>query len=140
MSRRLLTIAGATMVALIAFAFSVPQPSSPPPSGRAARHYDADPAVDNLLHRACANCHSSETEWPLYSRIGPVAWLIRQDVSKGRRILNLSEQAPLSANQRREIYDVVAARSMPKKSYLLLHSEARLSERDIQVLKEWAMR
>jgi len=55
----------------------------------------AEPAWDSpqthaLAQRACFDCHSNETQWPLYSRIAPVSWLITADVVRGRRHLNFS--------------------------------------------------
>jgi cytochrome c551/c552 len=55
----------------------------------------AEPAWDSpqtraLAQRACFDCHSNETQWPLYSRIAPVSWLITSDVVRGRRHLNFS--------------------------------------------------
>jgi|KBSSwiStaDraftv2_1062776.scaffolds.fasta_scaffold2015676_1 Haem-binding domain len=51
----------------------------------------AEPAWDSpqtraLAQRACFDCHSNETQWPLYSRIAPVSWLITSDVIRGRRL------------------------------------------------------
>jgi Haem-binding domain len=33
-------------------------------------------AVKSVLRRACYDCHSNETEWPWYSRIAPISWLL----------------------------------------------------------------
>src|SRR5207237_6610356 len=32
---------------------------------------DAPPQVEAILRRACYDCHSNETKWPLYARIAP---------------------------------------------------------------------
>jgi len=49
-----------------------------------------DPQTEALARRACYDCHSNETTWPLYSRIAPVSWRITRDVVEGRRELNFS--------------------------------------------------
>ena len=49
------------------------------------------PRTRELFFRACADCHSNETKWPLYSRIAPVSWLVYNDVHEGRSKLNVSE-------------------------------------------------
>ena len=114
--------------------------TSPRPDeiGRPASRFDADAHVDTVLHRACANCHSNETQWPWYGKVSPIAWLIRHDVMKAREHLNLSEQAVLSANQREEIYDAVADHSMPPRAYVFFHPEARLSPEDLATLSSWS--
>jgi len=43
-----------------------------------------------LVERKCGNCHSEQVEWPFYSRIAPVSWLLEHDVSEARAHLNLS--------------------------------------------------
>ena len=49
------------------------------------------PRTRELFFRACADCHSNETKWPLYSRIAPVSWLVYNDIQEGREHLNVSE-------------------------------------------------
>jgi len=96
-----------------------------------------DPRVANVLRRSCANCHSYETEWPWYSKISPVSWLIARHVKNGRAKLNFSEWSGATANQLEEIYDAIDKNEMPPADYSLMHPEARLSEADREVLKSW---
>src|SRR3954454_24080837 len=56
-----------------------------------AARLDVPPAVTNILQRACADCHSDQTRWPVYSRVAPFSWLVAEDVEKGRDALNLSQ-------------------------------------------------
>lgn len=95
-----------------------------------------DPRVGEILRRACADCHSNETEWPWYSRISPVSWLVARHVSDGRAKLNLSKWDP-TPDQLEEIYDSVAKSKMPLPSYFLMHPGARLSQADREVLRAW---
>jgi mono/diheme cytochrome c family protein len=60
-----------------------------PPVG-AEPAWDA-PETRALAKQACFDCHSNETEWPAYSHVAPVSWLIQQDISQGRAVLNFSE-------------------------------------------------
>ncbi len=110
------------------------QTSAPSP----ARVFDADSRIDSILHRSCANCHSSETKWPWYAKAGPVARMIQHDVSRGREKLNFSEDSPLDAHQKEEILDAVSDRSMPPRVYVFMHPEAQLSARDVAILQSWA--
>ena len=42
------------------------------------------PQTKDFFYRACANCHSNMTTWPIYSKIAPISWLIQNDVNDGR--------------------------------------------------------
>jgi hypothetical protein len=44
----------------------------------------------SLAVAACYDCHSNETEWPAYSYVAPMSWLVRNDVESGRDELNFS--------------------------------------------------
>jgi mono/diheme cytochrome c family protein len=94
------------------------------------------PATRALLKQACFDCHSNETEWPWYSRIAPVSWLLAHDVQEGRSNLNFSEWeagmggAPLLV----EVTRAVEGGQMPPAQYLLTHPGARLSDAEKQQL------
>ena len=49
------------------------------------------PQTRDLAVRACFDCHSNETEWPWYSNVAPISWLVQRDVEEGREELNFSE-------------------------------------------------
>ena len=84
------------------------------------------PRTRELFYRACADCHSNVTKWPLYSRVAPVSWLVYKDVQEGREHLNISEwnRPQKDAN---EASEKVQEGEMPLPIYLPLHPEARLS-------------
>ena len=42
-----------------------------------------DPQVVRIIERSCQNCHSERTEWPLYSYVVPMSWMIENDVKRG---------------------------------------------------------
>ena len=86
-----------------------------------------------LVQRACYDCHSNQTEWPWYSNIAPISWLIAHDVQDGREKLNFSEwdRPQREANRAaREVQDG----SMPQWYYLILHPSANLSGDEKQAL------
>ena len=84
------------------------------------------PRTRELFFRACADCHSNETKWPLYSRVAPVSWLVAKDVQEGREHLNISEwnRPQKDAN---EASEKLQEGEMPLPVSLPLHPEARLS-------------
>lgn len=98
--------------------------------------------VSAILDRACADCHSSKTTWPWYSQIAPVSWWVIDDVNDGRKELSLSDwgayENKRKARKLQEICETVEKGEMPMKSYVLIHSDAKLSDSDKQLLCEWA--
>src|SRR5690606_33039572 len=42
------------------------------------------PEAERLARAACYDCHSNETDWPVYSYVAPFSWLVRSDVEGGR--------------------------------------------------------
>jgi hypothetical protein len=91
----------------------------------------SEPAWDSpdtraLAKQACFDCHSNETEWPVYSHVAPVSWLVQHDVDAGREVLNFSEwHRP--QKEATESADEVTEEEMPPMIYRLAHSHARLS-------------
>ncbi|MEX0797496.1 MAG: heme-binding domain-containing protein [Acidimicrobiia bacterium] len=83
----------------------------------------------DLAVRACFDCHSNETEWPWYTNIAPVSWLIQSDVDEGREGLNFSEWDREQEGE--EAAETVREGSMPPNPYLLTHPTARLTEAEL---------
>ncbi|MCA9959404.1 MAG: heme-binding domain-containing protein [Anaerolineales bacterium] len=84
------------------------------------------PETRALVERACFDCHSNETEWPWYSNIAPVSWLVQHDVEEGRSKLNFSTWGQ-GRNEADEAVEVVQEGEMPMPVFLIMHPEARLS-------------
>lgn len=102
----------------------------------------ADPGIARVVERACQNCHSERTEWPWYSYVAPMSWMIEKDVSSARTHMNLSRWQDYTAEQRIDLLTRLAVEvrngKMPLPKYLKMHSEARLSAEDVQQLYSWA--
>ena len=106
-----------------------------PPAG-AEPPWDS-PDTRALAKQACFDCHSNETEWPAYSRVAPVSWLIQHDVSEGRAALNFSEwQRP--QEEATEAAAEVREGEMPLPSYLWIHRDAVMAKGDAERLCVWA--
>lgn len=90
------------------------------------------------LVNKCADCHSSETRWPVYARIAPGSWLIERDIVEARKKMDLSQWEKLSTDSQ----DVLVAKiiqeaksgNMPPLQYRLLHWDAKLSQAETQTL------
>lgn len=102
------------------------------PPVRAEPAWDA-PQTRELTRRACFDCHSNETNWPWYSHVAPVSWLVQRDVEEGRAKLNYSEW-DRPQEETSESAEAVREAKMPPRGYLLPHPEARLSDAERQSL------
>lgn len=91
-----------------------------------------------LLRNACYDCHSNETKYPWYTNIQPVAWLVKEHIDDGRKHINFSTFATYSPEKQvrkiEESIEEIEKGGMPLESYLLVHSEAKLSDGQKQEL------
>ena len=98
--------------------------------------------VRHVLETKCADCHSTNTEWPLYSRVAPGSWLVEHDVHEGRNHLNMSQWQRYSLEIQIDLLTSIASEvrsgQMPVKQYLILHPKARLSPEEQQLIYDWA--
>jgi hypothetical protein len=105
------------------------------------QHIQISGEVQSILKRACYDCHSNETKWPWYSQIAPVSWFVIDHVNHGRSHLNFSDWSrydkSTQAENLRLIQETVKTDVMPMSSYLLAHSEAKLSPEDKVVISDW---
>ncbi|MCB9245643.1 MAG: heme-binding domain-containing protein [Flavobacteriales bacterium] len=99
--------------------------------------------VSVLLEQACYDCHSNETNYPWYSRIAPVSWMLQNHIKEGREEMNFSVWASYPEKKQRhkmdESYELVGEGEMPLKGYTLMHAHARLSDAQRKTLTDWFM-
>ena len=141
MSRKALLRTGALALAAVGVGIQfvpVPDVGTNPPH---RFQPDAPAPVASVLRRACYDCHSNETQWPVYSRIAPGSWLMARDVHRGRNHLNFSEWGSVDEDERQDdlesCWDQVESGQMPPRVYLPLQPSARLSDSDKALLKSY---
>ena len=104
--------------------------------------HDVPTEVANILKVACYDCHSNQVNYPWYSYIAPVSFLIAHDVNEGREELNFSEWGDYEKKRKikklDEIIEETEEGKMPLPIYVALHSEADLSEEQVAALHAWA--
>jgi len=121
----------------------IPMTRNNPPITQAVA---APSPADSVLRRACYDCHSNETRWPWYAHIAPVSWLLIRDADRGRKHLNFStwdkytDDPETLIRKFRNIDRVMHNGSMPPWYYLPLHSTARLTDADRQIIEDWVMK
>lgn len=106
------------------------------------RTLDPPEDVEQVLRKACFDCHSNETEWPWYAYVAPVSWLVADDVHEAREDMNFSEwpsDPDEAVDLIEEIGEQVESDAMPPDSYRWMHPEARLSAQERQLLIDWSL-
>ena len=102
---------------------------------------DIPPSVAGVIANACVNCHSEKTQWPWYSHVAPVSWLVENDVKHAREHLNLSRWDDLQPVDQRMLLTAIATvienHEMPPHRYVVIHPEAKLSADDSVRVIEW---
>jgi hypothetical protein len=102
------------------------------------------PDVHATLMRACADCHSNQTEWPWYSYVAPTSWFVVGHVDQGRSHVNFSswphpgKEPKDSITRLRLMCREVQSGGMPLTSYELLHWHSWLSADDVKRICEWS--
>jgi hypothetical protein len=105
------------------------------------RIYAVPQNVQQILQKACADCHSNNTKYPWYDYIQPVAWLLEDHIKEGKKELNYSEFGTYSiARQNKKMDETmkeIKDDDMPLSSYTFLHHSARLTDAEKKVLYDW---
>lgn len=103
--------------------------------------YNIPENVYALLKNACYDCHSNNTNYPWYSNIQPVGWLLAKDVKNGKAKVNFSEFG--SNSLRRQISKLqgienrIKDGTMPLPPYQLMHKNARLTKEEKELIIGW---
>jgi cytochrome c len=96
------------------------------------------PDAKAVLVTKCADCHSSETRWPVYARVAPGSWLIERDIVNARKHMDLSRWELLSMEQQQALLAMISHEAkrgdMPPFQYVALHWGAKLSPADVVTL------
>ena len=93
------------------------------------------PTTRALAVRACFDCHSNETIWPIYARVAPISWLVTFDTVRGRSRLNFSEWGVGRRGEgAREVGRQIQSGEMPPAIYLTMHPDAKLTDAEKQQL------
>ncbi|MGC3944018.1 MAG: heme-binding domain-containing protein [Chryseolinea sp.] len=106
--------------------------------------YSMPQDVENILQKACYDCHSNKTVYPAYANIQPVAWWLAGHINDGKRHLNYSDftSRPLAIQFHKfeETVEVLEENEMPLESYtwLGMHSDAKLTDNEKATVISWA--
>src|SRR5450759_5035202 len=87
--------------------------------------------VLSLLKNACYDCHSNNTDYPWYTDIQPMGWLMAHHIKQAKSQLNFSEFGTYSQRKQLSKLDGIANsirdNIMPLSSYKMMHKNAQFS-------------
>jgi len=97
--------------------------------------------VQNVLAQKCYDCHSNNTRYPWYIHIQPIGWWMASHIKDAKDHLNFSEfktyNEEKAAHKLEELSEEVTKGSMPLKSYVWLHSDAKVTAEETKAINDW---
>jgi len=94
--------------------------------------------IGDMIKSSCYDCHSNHSKYPWYTNVAPVSWIVKNHIIEGRDHFNFSEWNSYSSDEQKDILhecaEEVEEGEMPMKPYLLMHSDAKLSEEQKNIL------
>lgn len=95
-----------------------------------------------ILKENCLDCHSSFTRYPWYSSITPVNYWMAGHVKNGSKHFNMSKWEGTSVKRKdhkfEELIEMVEEKEMPLPSYTWTHTDAKLTDAQIESVITWA--
>jgi len=105
------------------------------------KRYEVPNNIQTMLKTSCYDCHSNNTKYPWYNKIQPVAWFLENHIKEAKEELNFSEFGSYSPKKQNhkldEIIDEVKEGKMPLKSYKIMHSDAKFSDKERKEFLEY---
>lgn len=96
--------------------------------------YEVPTQIGSVLRKSCYDCHSNNTEYPWYSYIQPMGWLLNKHIREGKKKLNFSEFGTYSQRKRisklKSMKNQIEQNKMPLPSYSMVHKKALLASEE----------
>jgi hypothetical protein len=103
--------------------------------------YDVPKNVETILRTSCYDCHSNNTNYPLYSYIQPARFFMEEHIKDGKKDLNFNEFGKYSKrkqdNKLEAIVKQIKSDEMPLASYTLIHKNAILTPTQKEEIINW---
>jgi mono/diheme cytochrome c family protein len=97
--------------------------------------------VLEIMRTNCFDCHSSKTNYPWYNSITPVNYWLEEHIVDGKKHLDFSKWGEYSLKRKEhkmdELHEEVEKKEMPLDSYTWMHSEANLTQEQIDAIVTW---
>jgi hypothetical protein len=88
--------------------------------------------IASIIKTSCYDCHSNQSNYPLYSYVQPAGWFLKGHIDEGREELNFSTFTDYELKRQdhklEECIEYIEKDEMPLGSYTLVHRDAALTE------------
>ena len=130
-----------SVVVIVVFLIAIQFVRKPLPNPPVTADFQAPPEVKEILKKSCYGCHSNETKLAWFDLPVPAYWIVRDHVLDARTHINFSEIGKLpAAQQKGALYEgvmQVSRGAMPIPAYVAFHPEAKVTDQDVTVLKNY---
>lgn len=103
--------------------------------------YDVPKNVETTLRTSCYDCHSNNTNYPLYSYMQPARFFMEEHIKDGKKDLNFNEFGRYSkrkqGNKLEAIVKQIKSDEMPLASYTLIHKNAIVTPTQKEEIINW---
>lgn len=103
--------------------------------------YKVPKNVETILRTSCYDCHSNNTNYPLYSYVQPARFFMESHIKKGKENLNFNEWGNYTNRKQNNKLDIIVkqikSNEMPLSSYTLIHKNAILTPTQKEEVINW---
>jgi len=103
--------------------------------------FDVPESIETQLKTSCYDCHSNNTYYPWYNKLQPVAWFLEDHITEAKGELNFNEFGDYSKRRQKSklksIISQIRDDEMPLTSYTLMHWDAKLSDKEKEIIIDW---
>jgi hypothetical protein len=127
-----------TFILLQAIQIDIPKP---PKIIDPTKEIKAPKEIIKIFKTSCYDCHSYQTKMPWYGNISPISLEVKSHIKKGREVVNFQEWDNYDDAKKQKIYKGIAKTinfRMPMPMYLTMHKEAKLTQKERNMIKKWA--
>ena len=105
------------------------------------KNFDVPENIQNSLKKSCYDCHSNNTNYPWYHKVQPISWILENHIKEGKAALNFNDFGMYSKRKQKgklkSIRNQIEDGEMPLYSYTLMHTDAKLSEKEKDEVFLW---
>lgn len=103
--------------------------------------YEVPQEIQVVFTEKCYDCHSNNTHYPWYIHIQPIGWWMASHIKEAKDHLNFSEfktyNEERAADNLEEIEEEIERGTMPLKSYVWLHADAKVTPEETKAISDW---
>ena len=103
--------------------------------------YNVPKNVEAIVRTSCYDCHSNNTNYPWYSNVQPVGFVMEHHNNEAKEDLNFDEWGNYSKRKQENKLDRIVKQiksdEMPLASYTLIHKNARLTTVQKKEVMDW---